>query len=83
VDNKLPGIGLVVLNGFAVLSRSLNKPVKLGPDAALPAGSEGGWSAAVTWPNMAVNSPTFFRGGSIGCEDTIGSSDGASPRKGP
>jgi hypothetical protein len=59
---------------------SLNIPVKLVPDVLGGAGvaeDEG-----VDPPNTAVNSPTFFFGGSIGPAEYAGMSE-ASPRNGP
>jgi hypothetical protein len=48
------------------VSKSLNSPVKLGPVAPGAAGVDFG---GVAPPNRAVNSPTFFFGGSIGCDE--------------
>ena len=60
---------------------SLNIDVKLGSDEFADAGFaplEGG-----ACPNNAVNSPTVFFGGSIGCEENAGTSEEVSPRNGP
>jgi hypothetical protein len=46
---------------------SLNIDVKLDPGALGGAGDAG--VLGVAPPNTAVNSPTFFFGGSIGCDE--------------
>lgn len=66
---------------------SLNIPVKLVggagmlPDSSSAAGPCSGLDPME--PNTAVKSPTFVLGGSIGCEEREGKSDGPSPRNGP
>lgn len=63
------------------LPMSLNIDVKLGSDEF----ADVGFAAleGVACPNSAVNSPTVFFGGSIGCEENAGTSEGVSPRNGP
>jgi hypothetical protein len=77
--------GAVVLDIRDGIS-GVNHPVKPVPADSLPAiPAAGGGSSGCGFngPNIAVKSPTFFRGGSIGCEDTEGVGDGLSPRNGP
>ena len=62
-----PCIGAGASNDGWGVPMSLNIPVKLGPEALGGAGvaeDEG-----VAPPNTAVNSPTFFFGGSIGSDE--------------
>ena len=69
--------------GFNVagVPMSLNIEVKLGSDASADVGLAA--RAGVACPNSAVNSPTVFFGGSIGCDENAGTSEGVSPRNGP
>ena len=59
-----PCIGDGVLNVGLGASMSLNMDVKLDPEALGVAGREG-----AAPPKTAVNSPMFFFGGSIGCDE--------------
>jgi hypothetical protein len=56
---------------------SLKIDVKLPSDALEDAGEAG--AGVVVRPKSAVNSPTFFFGGSIGWEEKAGISAGLSP----
>ena len=76
----LPSTGGGAFN-VAGVPMSLKIEVKLGSDAfadvALAA------LAGDACPNRAVNSPTVFFAGSLGCEENAGTSEGLSPRNGP
>ena len=56
---------------------SLKIDVKLGSEGFEEGGDAG--AAGVVRPNMAVNSPTLFFGGSMGSEENAGISAGLSP----
>jgi hypothetical protein len=60
---------------------SLNIEVKLGSEAFADVGLAA--LAGVACPNKAVNSPTVFFAGSLGCEENAGTSGELSPRNGP
>jgi len=85
--------GRTVDGGAVVLevregASGVNHPVNPVPAGSFPAIPDAGRDASGTGfsgPNMAVKSPTVFRGGSICCEDedTAGVSNGLSPRNGP
>jgi len=76
-----PGVCTGGLNVGCGFPMSLNSPVKLLAEALFPGALSAGGADAC--PNMAVNSPTLLRGGSIGSEENAGTSAGASPRNGP
>lgn len=62
----------------------LNHPVNPVPAGSFPARPGAGEGSSVKGElNIAVKSPTVFRGESIGGADTAGVSDGPSARKGP
>lgn len=62
----------------------LNHPVNPEPAGSLPATPAAGEGSSASGElNIAVNSPTLFRGGSICCGDVAGTSDGPSTRNGP
>jgi hypothetical protein len=82
---KIGGVGALVLEFRDEIS-ALKKPVNPVPAASFPATPEAGGDcscAGFTAPNIAVKSPTVFRGGSIFWEESAGISDGASPWNGP
>ena len=76
----LPSTGGGVFN-VAGVPMSLNIEVKLDSDAFADVGLAA--LAGVDCPNRAVNSPTVFFAGSLGCEENAGTSEGLSPRNGP
>jgi hypothetical protein len=73
---------LEVREGISGLKNPVN-PVPAGSFPAIPDAGRDGSGGGFSGPNMAVKSPTVFRGGSICCEDTAGVSSGLSPRNGP
>jgi len=79
------GGGPVVLDvrdGISGVNHPVN-PVPAGSFPAIPVAGGGSSGCGFNGPNIAVKSPTLFRGGSIGCEETAGVGDGLSPRNGP
>jgi hypothetical protein len=72
-----PCTGDGLIGGWGVIPMSLKIDVKLPSDALEDAGEAG--AGVVVRPNSAVNSPTFFFGGSIGWEEKDGISAGLSP----
>lgn len=79
------GGGAVVLDirdGISGVNHPVN-PVPAGSFPAIPAAGGASSGCGFNGPNIAVKSPTFFRGVSIGGEDTAGVGDGLSPRNGP
>lgn len=77
---------LEVREGASGVNHPVN-PVPAGSFPAIPLLGGGSSGCCFTEPNIAVKSPTFFRGGSCGKdgedEDKTGTSDGRSPRNGP
>lgn len=82
--NPLEGGAPAVLDVRDARFGLLNHPVKPVPGGSFPATpAAGNGSSGRGGLNIAVNSPTFFRGGSICCGDPDGVSCGPSTRNGP
>jgi hypothetical protein len=82
--NSLGGAAAAVPDVRDTIFGVLNHPVNPAPGGSLPAAPAAGkGSSGRGGLNIAVKSPTVFRGGSICCGDMAGISDGPSTRNGP
>jgi hypothetical protein len=79
-DGGITGVGACGLNVGCAGGISLKIDVKLDSEEFGGAGVAG--ADGLACPNSAVNSPTFFFGGSMDCDDKLGISE-LSPRNGP